>query len=420
MSIRHIGVVGDPLDIHLLLVMLVGQTLPYGINFSLLASQMSEDSNDLIEFGEEFLDICQLLKVNPIQLAQSAQGTFTYGVNCDWLAGTGFIGAAQWGLNANQSEFEHGVFNSLKIDPTTSVSDFSIAGKANQLKRFAIPAKEQAQWQQGMLFGVVFKRANLLTSLKKIMQSLPQNQVRIFDEVSDLDEIQNKHKDVDFWIHVNEIAASSKTSHQQSNLDFDSIDNRLSRQDAAITKYIHNGYAYQKVAFADVKQASPKARLDDKHLTIYLPTLAPVITNIHFLFWVAEQLLKHWPAVMPSDSIADSFNHGVKVFSEEIYKFNQVLFNGIEGINVAELFAECGRLPPMATDAVSKWQWYCLLCGNAVKPKHISVALSNTSTTELHNIVQQVAKHIEKVASQMPNYNAFYQEFSRPNMSSRS
>ncbi len=97
--------------------------------------------------------------------------------------------------------------------------------------------------------------------------------------------------------------------------------------------------------------------------------------------------------------------------------FNQALLPGNSAGMQERLFADCARLPVMETDAVSRWQWFCLLCGKGIVPASTSIVLRNDPDSTILPLVEKVTAHIRSTAKAMPDYGAFLQQFVKASIS---
>ncbi|NVK54202.1 MAG: tryptophan 7-halogenase [Alteromonadaceae bacterium] len=410
MTIRHVGIYGHGLALQVSAALLNHHLSDAGVTIHTFNTPASSTVT-VCEWDDTLLRLCQQFKGSPLEWLSRCDGGFSWGVHCDWLADDGFIGPALWGLNANQQEFEHGVLRLKAQQPTRPVSDFSIAGQAARLGRFNF-ASQHPQWAESMQFTVqcdAGKLSDLLAASNEANgvqhYSVPR------DELSSL-RLSDDGKAIDLWIHLTDTSAPQpEISATPLTASLPLPVTQLSLQEDALIKRVW--LSNQEFCFQlnTSPLAAPTAEWQDDTIVIDVPPLTAVLPPTSFLVASLEQLLEQWPAQAKSAANAAAYNSHMQQYCRELNQFNQALLPGNTQGMPERLFADCARLPVMETDAVSRWQWFCLLCGKGVVPASTSIALQNDPDSTILPLVEKVTAHISSTARAMPEYSAFLQQF---------
>ncbi|MDC8829799.1 tryptophan 7-halogenase [Alteromonas gilva] len=413
MTIRHVGIYGHGLALQVSAALLHCHLRDSGVQVHAFNTQ-ADSSVTVCEWDDTLLKLCQQLKSSPLEWLSRCNGGFSWGVHCDWLADDGFIGAALWGLNANQHEFEHGVLRLKAQQPARPVSDFSIAGQAARLGHFNLASRQQQQWADSMKFTVqcdASKLCELLTNYNKAQGVNQHNAADI--ELSSLRQ-SDSAPTIDLWINLTD---SSAPPRQVTPASFTATPPQpvttLLMHEEALEKRLWLGHHEFRYRLNSMPLSRLSATWQHNTVTIDLPALTAVVPPTTFLVASLEQLLQQWPAQAAAPANAAAYNTHMQRYSDELGTFNQALMPGNPPVMAEQLFADCARLPVMETDAVSRWQWFCLLCGKGIVPASTSIALANDPDSTILPLVEKVTAHINSTAKAMPAYSSFLQQFAR-------
>ncbi|RDV25653.1 hypothetical protein DXV75_10245 [Alteromonas aestuariivivens] len=419
MNHRVIGVVGQGLMFQIASSWLSRTLSPFGAKIIGFETPV-KDGPVVAEWGPGLHDFCAVTGLSLAGLMRECQGNFCWGLRCNWFKRGALLPYGSYGLKSRQKEFEHGMLRMFSRFPERNPDEFSLAGSAACLGRFALPMAQWSGWAHAMRSGVTLEAAQLASLLHTFNQQLGV----VYLPVSDDSIPAEAHPQVDFWLHIASVAGGSKSAESieetllpESCCGYSELHSqagktlKLAHTRRQTLQYgLRQGAQHQSGQgryFRQFKRFS--ASWTGNQLRLELPLLTSLTSPFDTLIDWLQKLLELWPAQFASHALAMSYRQYADTYIAEAEDFEQTLF-GKQSLQ-RQLFLRCGRLLQRETGAVSDAQWFALLMGMGDLPQRSSVVLEATDDESLFPVMEEIARRIRCVVSGMPEHREFVSRF---------